>query len=202
VIDFAKSVRARAKQQSQPLADATLATILRNQQRFGGLVIHLGVVFLFAGLTGNLLNSEYSLTLQPNRPAQAGEYQLLFKGMKEEKVRNATLRMAEIEVYRDNELLEVLNPARSFYPTQPDPLTEVAIRRTLAEDLYLVLVNENSSGSVTIRARINPLIVWAWFAFPLFSVGTVIAMLYRPRRLEAPARGRGLAYARAKGARA
>jgi cytochrome c-type biogenesis protein CcmF len=91
-----------------------------------------------------------------------------------------------IEVYRDNELLEVLKPAQRFYTTQPDPLTEVDIRRTLVEDLYLVLVSRNESGSVTVRARINPLVVWAWFAFPLFSLGTVAAMLYRPRRLESP----------------
>jgi cytochrome c biogenesis factor len=71
----------------------------------------------------------------------------------------------------------------------------VAIRRTLAEDLYLVLVNENSSGSVTVRARINPLVIWAWFAFPLFSIGALTAMLYRPRRLETAAPAKGLSYA-------
>ena len=186
VADYAGSVRVRARQLGQGLPEAALGTIMRNQQRFGGMVIHLGIVFLFVGLTGNLLNDEYNLTLQPGRPAQAGHYQLLFKGMTEEKVRNATLRAAVIEVYRDNELLEILKPAQSFYPTQPDPLTEVAIRRTLVEDLYLVLVSRNESGSVTVRARINPLVVWAWFAFPLFSLGTVAAMLYRPRRLESP----------------
>ena len=187
IADYVGSVRVRARQLSQTLPEAALGTIMRNQQRFGGMVIHLGIVFLFVGLTGNLLNDEYNLTLHPGRPAQAGHYQLLFKGMEIKPVRNYTERAAVIEVYRDNELLEILKPAQSFYPTQPDPLTEVAIRRTLIEDLYLVLVGQNENGSVTVRARINPLVVWAWFAFPLFSVGTVAAMLYRPRRLESPA---------------
>ncbi|MCZ6533932.1 MAG: heme lyase CcmF/NrfE family subunit [SAR324 cluster bacterium] len=195
VSDYLRSVLARARQQRQSLLSAAGDTIMRNQQRFGGLVIHLGVVFLFVGLTGNLLNSERILTLTLNQPVRVEHYTLLFKGMKEEQVRNARLRAAEIEVYRDGEFLETLRPARSFYPTQPDPLTEVAIRRTLAEDLYLVLASENAGGTVTIRARINPLVIWAWFAFPLFSVGVVAALLYRPRRLEAPETPKGLGYA-------
>ena len=196
--DYLRTVLARARQQRQSLSAAAIGTIMRNQQRFGGLMIHLGVVFLFVGLTGNLLNSEQTLTLTPNRPVQVEHYTLLFKGMGTEQKRNATLRAAEIEVYRDGALLETLKPAQSFYPTQPEPLTEVAIRRTLAEDLYLSLTSENAGGTVTIRARINPLVVWAWFAFPLFTLGTVMAMLYKPRRLESTAtasspRGMGLA---------
>jgi cytochrome c-type biogenesis protein CcmF len=186
VLDFLRTVRARAKQQSSPFFTAAMDTITRNQQRFGGLVIHLGVVFLFVGLTGNFLNFETNVTLSPNRPVPVRDYQLVFKEMRIEKERNATLHSAVIEVYRDGELVETLKPARSFYPTQPEPLTEVAIRRTIAEDLYLVLASENPGGTVTLRARINPLVIWAWFALPLFSVGTLIAILYKPRRLEAP----------------
>ncbi|HKI99197.1 MAG TPA: cytochrome c-type biogenesis CcmF C-terminal domain-containing protein, partial [bacterium] len=93
---------------------------------------------------------------------------------------------AVIEVYRDGELVDTLKPARSFYPTQPEPLTEVAIHRTVREDLYLVLASENQGGTVTIRALINPLVMVAWFAFPLFTLGTAIAIFYKPRRLEEP----------------
>ncbi len=194
VRDYFSTVRVRARQLEQPFFSAALSTIMRNQQRFGGLVIHLGVVFLFVGLTGNLLNSEKNLTLAPDERATVGEYQLLFKGMKMEKEKNASLRAAVIEVYREGALVETLKPARSFYPTKPDPLTEVAILRNIRHDLYLVLASENENGTVTIRARINPLVVWAWMAFPLFSVGTLIAMLYKPRRLLAPAAEKGLGY--------
>ena len=195
IFDFYRAVRARARQQSASFPRAALDTVMRNQQRFGGMVIHLGVVFLFIGLTGNLFTSEYNLTLTPNRPAQAGPYQLLFKEFRTEQVANATLRLAVVEVFRNGKFLDTMKPARSFYPTQPEPLTEVAIRRTLAEDLYMVLASENTDGTVTLRVLINPLVIWVWFAFPLFTLGTALAMLYRPRRLPLPALDKKLGYA-------
>lgn len=184
--EYWKTVKVRKSQMETGYGEAFFSTILRNQQRFGGLIIHLGVVFLIVGLTGNVLNQEFNLTLTKFKPVEVGDYQLLFKGVRTEKQGNATLRGAEVEVYQDGKLVETLFPARSFYPTQPEPLNEVSIRRTMAEDLYLILAADNPDGTVTLRVIINPLVVWAWFAFPLFSLGTLVAIFYRPRRLAAP----------------
>ena len=192
--DFVKSVHARAKQLQVGWGEAIVSTVRRNQQRWGGALIHLGVVFLIVGLAGNWFTQEYNLTMVPGRPVTAGDYQLLYKGLSTEKKANATLRQAVIEVYRGGELVDTLKPARSFYPTQPEPLTEVAIHRTVREDLYLVLASENDGGTVTIRVLVNPLVMVAWFAFPLFTLGTLIAIFYRPRRLEEPATEGALGY--------
>ena len=193
--DFVRAVRARSRQLQIGFAEAIVGTVRRNQQRWGGMLIHFGMVFLIVGVSGNWFHQEYNLTLTPGRPVQAGDYKLLFKGMKEEKHLNATLREAEIEVYKDGALVETLKPARSFYPTQPEPLTEVAIHRTVREDLYLVLASENEGGTVTIRALVNPLVMVAWFAFPLFTLGTAIAVFYKPRRLAEETEDERLSYA-------
>jgi len=193
LIDFGRTVVVRGRQLQIPLWTALGSTIMRNQQRFGGMVIHLGAVMLFIGLAGNYFNVEHNITLRPNKPVETEGYTLVYKGMQTKQQRNATLRGAEIEAYRNGELVEVLFPARSFYPTQPDPLTEVAIHRTFRHDLYLALASENDNGaSVTLRVLINPLVVWAWAAFPLFTLGTVMAMFHRPRRLAEPALARNL----------
>jgi cytochrome c-type biogenesis protein CcmF len=186
VLDFVRAVRVRASQLAVPFAAAVVDTVLRNQQRYGGLIIHLGVVFLFVGLAGNLFKAEHTLTVQPGHPVTVEGYQLLFKGVKEEREGNAKLRVAEIEVYSGGKMVELIKPGRSFYPTQPDPLTEVAIHRTLQEDLYVVLASENTDGSVTLRVNLNPLVMVAWFAFPLFTLGAGLAMFYQPRRLPEP----------------
>jgi cytochrome c biogenesis factor len=73
-------------------------------------------------------------------------------------------------------------------------LTEVAIHRTLRADLYVVLASENENGSVTLRVLVNPLVVVAWFAFPLFTLGTAIAIFYKPRRLAEPVTDSQLGY--------
>jgi cytochrome c-type biogenesis protein CcmF len=181
--DFVKSVRARSSQLHLGLGEAVLGTLRRNQQRWGGMLIHFGMVFLIVGVSGNWFHQEYNLTLSEGRPVTVGDYRLLFKGQRTEKKLNATLHEAVVEVYRNGELVDTLKPARKFYPTQPEPLTEVAIHRTVREDLYLVLASENEGGTVTIRALINPLVMVAWFAFPLFTLGTGIAIFHKPRRL-------------------
>ncbi|MDE0793601.1 MAG: heme lyase CcmF/NrfE family subunit, partial [SAR324 cluster bacterium] len=85
----------------------------------------------------------------------------------------------------DGNFLEEMKPAKSFYPTQPQPLTEVAILRSFMEDLYLIFSSENGGekGSVTIRVFINPLIGWAWMALPVFTLGVGISLTYRPKSL-------------------
>ena len=80
-----------------------------------------------------------------------------------------------------------MKPAKSFYPTQPQPLTEVAIRRSFLEDLYLIFSSENGGeqGSITLRVFINPLVGWAWMALPVFTLGVGLSLTYRPKSLVA-----------------
>ena len=182
--EFGRSVRVRMHQQGKGFGDAALGTLLRNQQRWGGALVHLGVVVMIMGLAGTMFNREYNVTLTVGQPKDVGELRLLYTGTEVEKVRNATLRQAALEVYRGDELISTMKPARSFYPTQPDPLTEVANHRTVAQDIYIVLASENEDGSVTLRVLINPMVMFAWFAFPLFTLGAALAIFYSPRRLE------------------
>ena len=99
---------------------------------------------------------------------------------------NARHRAAIIKIFdSENNFLETLKPAKSFYPTQPQPLTEVAIRRTFLEDLYLIFSSENAeeNNSITIKVHINPLVGWAWAALPIFTIGIGICLTYRPKSL-------------------
>ena len=87
----------------------------------------------------------------------------------------------------------MLKPAKSFYPTQPQPLTEVAILRSFVEDLYLIFSSENTGSSgtgeenntVTLRVLINPLVGWAWMALPIFTLGVGVSLTYHPKSLVA-----------------
>ncbi|MDH4246791.1 MAG: heme lyase CcmF/NrfE family subunit [Deltaproteobacteria bacterium] len=186
VIDMAKAVRVRSSQSGEGWLESALATLMRNRQRWGGALIHLGVVCVFVGLAGNYFKSEFNRTLEPGKPIHIEDYTLLFKGMADEQQGNARLRQAVVELYRGENLVDTLKPARSFYPTQPEPLNEVAIYRTLMEDFYMVVAGENPDGTATVRILINPLVMVIWMGFPLFTVGTFLAIFYRPRRLNQP----------------
>ena len=164
---------------------------MRNRRRYGGLMIHFGVVLMFLGFAGTFFSLEKDLPLEAEESRIIGNYRLEFQNVNEFMVGNARHRAAIINVYdSENNFLETLKPAKSFYPTQPQPLTEVAIRRSFLEDLYLIFSSENANekDSVTLRVYINPLVGWAWMALPIFTLGVGICMTYRPKSLIAQER--------------
>ena len=188
VLEIIKAVQAKSSQIKSNFVIGLFYVIARNPRRYGGLLIHFGVVLMFLGFAGTFFSVERNMTLESGVPRQIGEYSLVFKQVEEFAVENATHRAAIVEVF-DNEgnLLEVMKPAKSFYPTQPQPLTEVAIRRSFLEDLYLIFSSENGGeqGSITLRVFINPLVGWAWMALPVFTLGVGLSLTYRPKSLVA-----------------
>jgi len=188
VLEIVKAVQAKSSQTKSNFIIVLFYVIARNPRRYGGLLIHFGVVLMFLGFAGTFFKVERNMTLEPGVPQQIGEYSLEFKQMEEFTVGNATHRASIVEVYdKEGDFLEVLKPAKSFYPTQPQPLTEVAIRRSFLEDLYLIFSSENGEeqGSITLRVFINPLVGWAWMALPVFTLGVGLSLSYRPKSLVA-----------------
>jgi len=188
VLEIVKAVQAKSSQTKSNYIMALFYVIARNPRRYGGLLIHFGVVLMFLGFAGTFFKVERNMTLESGVPQEIGEYSLEFKQMEEFKVGNATHRAAIVNVFdKEGNFLEVLKPAKSFYPTQPQPLTEVAIRRSFLEDLYLIFSSENGGeeDSITLRVFINPLVGWAWMALPVFTLGVGLSMSYRPKSLVA-----------------
>ena len=188
VLEIAKAVQVKSNQTRSNIIMGLFYVITNNPRRYGGLLIHFGVVLMFLGFAGAFFKVERNMTLESGVSQQIGEYSLKFKQVEEFIVGNATHRAAIVEVFdKQGNLLEVMKPAKSFYPTQPQPLTEVAIRRSFLEDLYLIFSSENGGeqDSVTLRVFINPLVGWAWMALPVFTLGVGLSMSYRPKSLVA-----------------
>ena len=186
--ELIRLVRLRSSQSEDSAPVALFMVIRRNLRRYGGMLIHFGAVLIFLGVAGKFFSLERDLTLTKDQAQTIGSYQLVFRGVSEIPVENAIHRAAKVEVLDlDGKRLQFLNPAKSFYPTQPQPLTEVGIRRSFWEDLYLIFSSENgeSGDSVTLRVFINPLVGWAWMALPIFTLGIAICFLHRPGRLVA-----------------
>ena len=202
LIEVGKAAQVKGKQLQAGLLVGLIHVFQRNQRRYGGLVIHLGVVLMFLGFAGTFFSEERDLTLEREEMVPLNAYYLKFTGVEQFQVRNATHRAAIIEVYnQDKQLLEVMKPAKSFYPTQPQPLTEIALRREFLKDLYLIFSTESGADSelVTIKAYVNPLVGWAWMALPVFTLGIGICLTYRPRSLTSRQEGLRQQYIAAEG---
>jgi len=186
ILEFTKAVQVKCKQTKTNIFMGLFYVISRNPRRYGGLLIHLGVVLMFLGFAGTFFKVEKNINIQAGAQQKIGEYNLKFIGFEEYKVGNATHRAAVVEIFDSEEnLIEVLKPAKSFYPTQPQPLTEVAILRSFLEDLYIIFSNENPGDDVSVMLRvfINPLVGWAWMSLPIFTIGVGLSMTYRPKSL-------------------
>ncbi|MGK5095063.1 heme lyase CcmF/NrfE family subunit [Deltaproteobacteria bacterium TL4] len=185
VIELFTSTLTKKRQLSTNCLMAFIHVIARNRRRYGGLLIHMGVVLIFIGIAGSIFKVEKDMTFVVNQAQSIGRYTLIYKGIDEFMVRNATHRAASIEVYENGKLVEIMEPAKSFYPTQPNPLTEVSIRRTVLDDLYLVFSSENgrAGDSVTLKVFLNPFIMWGWMSLPVFTLGIGLCLSYRPKSL-------------------
>ncbi len=183
-LDFWKTVRVQKNQQGIGRITASFQVVAKNRQHWGGALAHLGLMFLFVGLSGNLFQQEWRFTLKPGQTQHAGPWELKLRGVREEQQANARLRYADLALYQGGKFKADLRPARSFYPTQPEPLTEVAIHRNIIRDIYVVLAAENRDGSITFRMLHTPLVMAAWLAFPFFTLGAGLALLHRPRSLQ------------------
>ena len=186
LLEIFKATQIKTRQTGSNILMGLFYVILRNRRRYGGLMIHFGVVLMFLGFAGTFFSLEKDLTLEAGESREIGNYRLEFQSVNEFMSGNARQRAAIINVYdSENNFLETMKPAKSFYPTQPQPLTEVAIRRTFLEDLYLIFSSENAEeeNSITIKVHINPLVGWAWAALPIFTIGIGICLTYRPKSL-------------------
>ena len=186
LFEFVKATQIKIKQTGSNIPMGLFYVISKNRRRYGGLIIHFGVVLMFLGFAGSFFSIEKDLTLVAGESKKIGNYRIEFQSVNEFMSDNARHRAAVINVYdSENNFLETLKPAKSFYPTQPQPLTEVAIRRTFLEDLYLIFSSENAEEtySVTIKVHINPLVGIAWAALPIFTIGIGICLTYRPKSL-------------------
>lgn len=162
------------------LFQSLMKSLRKDRRRWGGMLVHLGMIALFLGFFGNYMKDESSFSLRPDQKKEFGGYELVFKKVQNFQLRNARQEAAEITVYKQGEFLDTLLPAKAYYPTTPEPTTEVAIYRTLLEDLYITLASVNDDQSVTLTVHRNPFILGIYFSMLFFLAGILLSISYTP----------------------
>ena len=178
VAEFYRGTRARQALMAEPPARALANLVGKNRRRYGGYVVHLGVVMAFVGIAASAaFRIEEQQTVRAGEKVEVGGFTLTYKGIRTTDDPHVSSLLAEVEVARGGEVVATMYPEKRLYKRQQQPTTEVALRTTLREDLYLVLGSyDEATQRATLQVFINPLVVWLWVGGFVIILGAVILM--------------------------
>jgi cytochrome c-type biogenesis protein CcmF len=171
----AKVIRSRSD--ASFLASAVDLT-MRNTRRYGGYVVHMGMVLIFIGIAGTAFNRDVQKEMQIGSTMQIGPYALLLQNFDTKQEKNYTAERMIIEVSRDNKPILMLYPERRVFPANEASGSMVAIYSTLKQDLYVVYAGQSPETQAPVmHVYLNPLVKCIWFGGVVVVLGTLVALL-------------------------
>ncbi len=181
VQEYTQAVRARTRRGESP--QRALYTLLRkNQRRYGGYVVHLGVVFILVGAAGAAFNSETLQNVKPGDSIALDGYELRYLTARPLPVGHYGGAEARVALFRGDEPLGTMAPEKRIYWLEQQPASIPSIRSTLREDVYVLLTAVEADGSATLKVHRNPLVAWIWLGGVVFIAGTILVMWPHPER--------------------
>ncbi len=176
-VDFTRATRARLRV-GESLLPAMGGLLLRHNRRYGGFVVHLGILIIALGVMGSHAWSvQTETTLHRGETAELAGYRFRFDGLTAVEESNHFKVVGAFTV-SNGRVLGVLRPAKKFYPQEQAPIAYVDYRLGLREDLYLVLGDFARDGSqATIKLQVNRLVSWIWIGGFVLTLGALLAIL-------------------------
>ena len=188
LVEFWRAGRGRSRATGEGFATAFGRLCRQNHRRYGGLVVHLGVVLVAIGVaTSTVGKVEREATLNRGESLDIGTYRLRFTGLGATEESTHLRIGADIQVFQGDRLLTTLHPAQRIYPTSQSPFATVDIRYGPLKDLYVILGEFDREGArwVTLKAQIHPMIAWIWLGGAVVVAGGVLALWPQSRRAPA-----------------
>jgi len=176
--EFLRGAGVIARQTGRNLFVATWLLTRRNTRRYGGYIIHIGVVIVVVGLAGAAFNQNQESELALNDKLIIGPYTLVQVGATQDSNDNYNSEYAMLDVYRDGKKQFQMTPEKRVYLASNQPQTMVAIHSTPEWDLYVVYEGTNPDTSQPIiKAYLNPLVGWIWAGLVILVFGTFVALV-------------------------
>ena len=179
VYDTALALRARRRIAGEGVVRGLVTLAWRNQRRYGGLVVHLGVVLIIMGIAGSMAYSvEREATLGVREHLTIGRYVIQFEGLKGAQQPTHFRVEGAFRVFNEGDELGLLSPALKFFPTQQSPIGRAVHRSTIGDDIYLILsgFSELHQNRATLKVLVRPLVIWIWIGGFVIALGTLISI--------------------------
>jgi cytochrome c-type biogenesis protein CcmF len=155
-----------------------------NTQRYGGYIVHLGIVLIAIGIIGSsFFNTSKEANLKVGDSMTIGQYKLTYQGLETKDTPDQTITRANLNVTVAGKPYLDLAAEKLYQKSQQQAVTEVALHSTLVQDLYVILENWQSNGaSADFKVLVNPLVMWIWIGGGVFVLGGLVA--FWPSRKE------------------
>jgi cytochrome c-type biogenesis protein CcmF len=197
VQEFYKGVRARQTIHEESLIPAFVHLVGRNRRRYGGYIVHAGIVMLFAAFAGLAFKTENDVTLKTGetfdvRDPYGHQWRFISQGVSTSNRPDRDVIAVGLEMFRDGKRLGIITSEKRQYldsqhQTLFQPITQVGIRSTAQLDTYVVLAGVRGNDVAELRVTFNPLVVWVWIGGFVMMIGGLIVMWPQAERRPAQA---------------
>jgi cytochrome c-type biogenesis protein CcmF len=177
VSEFVRGTMARHSATGESPPRALVSLVERNRRRYGGYLVHLGIVFIGFGVLGSqFFQQERQVALRPDQSVEIGRYLLTFRGLGERTEHGVRVVMARLDVFENGSFVESMEANKRFYRNfERQPATGIPIRSTVLDDLYVVLAGwDGNQGSFLVF--LNPLVMWIWVGGIVLVLGTFVCL--------------------------
>jgi cytochrome c-type biogenesis protein CcmF len=190
ISEFVRGGRVIARHTGQNLLASMAQLAHRNTRRYGGYIVHFGVVLVMIGFAGSAFNQDREQEMGFGDKMAIGPYTLVCRSYTQDDNPNYGSEWAVMDVFKGGKQIDTLYPERRFYKASQQTSTIPRMRSTVQEDLYLVYEGLNQdTGRPILKAHLNPLVGWIWVGVWIMILGTALALVPNaaPVRVHAPA---------------
>ena len=179
VQEFVRGAEVRRAATGTDILTALVGLVGRSKRRYGGYIVHVGVVFIFLGFAGEGFKKDVQALMKPGEQVSLADFTIRHDALRVTQDTQKQMVTGHVSVFSNGKSLGTMEPARWYFKKREDEATtEVAIRRGFTEDLYVVLAGYDAAAqTATYTVTINPLVNWIWFGFGVMAIGTLIALL-------------------------
>jgi cytochrome c-type biogenesis protein CcmF len=185
IYEWFRGTRARARMRSENFLKAFWGLFMANRPRYGGYIVHIGIVLLAVGVIGSSVYDESKeVTLQRGDTVTLDGYTLTLKGSDTIETASKVTFTTTLSVKEGDRSIGLVTPEKYIHRNHNTPVTVAAVRSTLLEDLYVILIGSESDGSASFKIMSSPLVIWVWIGGAIHVLGGLIAFWPGGRKQE------------------
>jgi cytochrome c-type biogenesis protein CcmF len=183
--EWYRGTRSRHRK-GEPYPVAFVNLLTGNRPRYGGYVVHLGILMLAVGaIASSFYSVQRDIAMRPGEVTSLGGYTFQYIGVNHTAYPDREQSVATFQVFSDGQDVGTMEAYRAFYPGFNMASTRGAIRSTPIDDLYIVPSEFGEDGQAVFRVLINPMVWWMWASGPVYLTGILLGLW--PQRQPAPA---------------